>query len=1008
MKIYPSVVGRGAGNVGYNFSASTDRPPYSAPWIGTLRASDTTADHKPILEMYCVGYGQPVIVSSQWVVDNCLFGFSEYYQLELPESEEERLDYLNHPGQALYLPFMDGQGFLELSGNMGARRGTLPVMELPLPRVQTGDTFPIAPDMLGALLADVWSLSFLKLSEARGITESGAQRNKVLPVRLELTDAANASETLEKGCAFLNQVLLPRLPASVRHTVSVSIGSHWSSLQNVVNLPALAITLPDTSSWTMKGGYHLTTGAYEIAGPPEYLEFGKALCSGQGLEYYWQLHEKWAFTPLAANFLVAYYLYLIQKLLQTTPLTVKNLTDATQLFYALEKKIKQYHENITPSQRRACLLHVEREIIEKRTVLCDAVNDDGKTYDLFARKAFLVDGELGDNQDEALLQSLKNAYVGLLCVPKRLKDWDALPVSRLWTEADLRDDCLKKDPALYVQCVQAALELHLPALAASEDAFDRLLTVYAVLEQPHKRALGDALADALRRLLEQEKWPPQLQRVRLGVARQASAAQRIDEAVLRRAEDFFPDPLRRLEARHRIREYGKKLEAAQQQAFFDALCAGYCAFFLKNQLDDGKPADPFLDTCAFFGWLNAYPVQQAFFAALRRRGDTPSPTLSASEKNVLLGYGNVADDALAEAMEQALTPVATQTADPQGVTFLCELLPLIRRKPVSQPLPGGFGTAYRLLVLQTLAAVLEDARQQPGIVVSPQAAWEKRCPFRWLAVSTLDALTHWQMAPEELLACAQPILSDLLNRCTLADLVGGIQPSGVTDGWFGTLLRGKLSQLLNSRALVTFVAECRSYALLQGLERLCDAFLQPGAQTAVHAAIRFAADRPATESRRLLALFYDLQDRQTAGTLLQMLLTSGDAGPWHADRWEDRMLMAYFHGASLDGDAAERVRAMLADIGIRLSAVETLNPWTSGDGSNALRTVLYAFSWLQQMRLEEDADALRQTLQTVPRFTRAVQTNKQIRRIFASAAHCGPADLQPHLSGPLLAWLFPA
>ncbi len=1009
MKIYPSVVGRGAGNVGYNFSVSADRSPYSALWMRTSRASDTTADHQPILEMYCAGYGQPVIVSSQWVVDNFQFGFSEYYQLMLPETEEERLEYLNHPGQALYLSFMDGKTFLDLSGNMGSRRGTLPVMEVPLPHVETNHAFHVSAEFLGALLADVWSLSFLRLSDASGMTDSAAQRNKVLPIRLELTNAENVGETLNLGRAFINEVLLPKLPPSVRHMVSLSVGSRWDNLQSLDNLPALAITLYDSSHWAMKGGYHLLTGEFECAGPPEYLEFGKALCTGQGLEYYWQLHQKWAFTPLAANFLVAYYLYLIQKLLQTAPLTVKNLTDATQLFYALEKKIKQYHENITPPQRRACLLHVEREIIEKRTVLCDVMNDDCKTYDLFVRKAFLINTELGENQDEALLQSLKNAYVGLLCVPSRLKDWTALPISRLWTEPELRDDCLKKDPELFVQCMETALGMHLDAIAASEDAFYRLLSIDGVLTPPHAQALGNALAEAMQRLLELEKWPAPLQRIRTGLASQQNAAQKIDQAVLRRAEAFFPDPLHPLEARHRVREYGKNLEPKQQQAFFEALLNKYCLFFTREQQNNGLPADPFLDTCNFFGWLNERPVRQAFFAALRSRGEALAPMLSNPEKNLLLAYGRSADDSLAEEIEQALLPVAGKTADPQGVAFLCELLPLILRRPVSAPLPGGYGAAYRQLVLKTLEAVLEDARQQPRVLVAPQEAWDSHCPFRWLSVSTLDALTQWQMTPGELLACAEPILVNFLERCTLLDLVGGIQPSEVLNGWFGMLLRRHLSALLASPALQGFARECRDYGQLHKLVKLCEAFLSPGAQTALYAALRFAAERPARDNRMLITQFFQLQaDPQTTGALFSMLLTCEAAGPWNANRWEDRLLMAFFHAVSQQISEQERIRAMLSDIGITLTALEALNPLDNGDGSNALRTVLYAFSWLHQMRLEEYESALLQTMQTAPRFTHAVQTSKQIKSIFSLAAQGSPAAAQPHLSGPLLAWLHSA
>lgn len=1005
MKVYPSVVGRGAGNVGYNFSASTGKSPYSASWIGALRASDTTPDHQPILEMHCAGYGQPVIIASRWVVDNCLFGFSEYLEIELPEDAGERNFYLDHPGRALALDAMDGKQFLELSGKADTRHSLLPVMDVSLPPAQPGRSFHVPEDMLAALVADVWSYSFLRLTEARGAHASSAQKSKQSPIRLELTAENNASDTVTLGCAFINQELLPRLPASVRHIVSVSIGSHWSSLQSLTYMPVLAITLPDGKEWHMKGGYHLLSGEYESAGPEQYQEFGSALIAGQHMEYYQLLSLRWAYTPLAANFLVAYYLFLIHKTLYADSLQPSDLAKATQLFHALDRAIRQYHETLSDSQRRASVLQVEQDLIQKRTTLCSRIVDDVKTYDMFIRKAFAIDHDLREILEMPQLQALKDAYANLLCAPEKLSDMNQLPVTLLWIEPELSDLCRQSDPGLLVQCVRQAFQLHLPVLAGAPVYLEKLLRLRAALLTPHQQALDDVLADAMARLLESAEWPRYIVNIRQAVSGQGSAAQRIDTAVVQYASAFFPDPTGKSDLRNQVKEYCFKLEDAQQQAFSSRLCNAYCDYYMHEQVGSGRVLDPLIDTCKLFGWLAAEPVKQTVFTALQYRAQAAARRVSQAEKDTLLAYAKTADSRLTAEIERALTPLANAAADPDLVAFLADLLPLIHPNPIVQPLTGAWHTAYQTLLRQALASLLEDARSQVQVLLSPQDCWGKHCAFPWLSLQSLDDLTQHHLNGARLEADTEPALTDILTRCSLTDLIRGIHPAQVGSGWFSVLLKRIMAQLLDEKKLAFFIIQCNGYTQMSGLMSLCDCFLEEDMHTEIRDALRFAARRTGADSKSLIAVFRQLKDPQTAGRLLGALLQSDDTGPWNLGRWEDRIVLAYLSNASA-GINDRTMLQFLQDIGIDLPALGGVMPLRAGDGAAAFQTVLYVFRWLHQMQLTSAESALVQALQNAGSFTRSVQKNKQLRRIFAPATDAGFPPQDKPFSSMLLTWLF--
>ncbi len=1007
MKLYPSVGGRGAGNVGYNFTASADRLPYSASWIGALRASDTTSDHKPILEMRCVDYGQPVVISSQWVVDSCSFGFSEYMEIELPENKEERVRYLNHPGQALYLEFMDGKTFLEMSSRSGVKHVTLPVMEVQLPSVQAACSFKLPQDMMAALLADTWSASFLKLYEARNAKDASAAKAKTSPLRLQL--AVEAGDTLDAGCAFINQELLPRLPVSVRHIISVSIGSHWSSVNNTANPPALAITLPESGAWHMKGGYNLDTGDYEMAGPPLYLEFGKALLSRRHMEYEEPLNQDWVYTPVAANFLVVYYLFLLHKMLHTEPLDSKTLSDASQLFQALERVIRQYHENITDSQRRILLLPAERDWVRKRTSMHHEIVDDMKSYDLFVRKAFSIDSDLKAQQEESLLETLKNAYVDLLCVPETLSDCAVLPVSRIWTEPELSGECIKANPDLFVQCVQRTLALHADALFADKSSFDKLLSMYAAMEEPaFKQSLGQTLADAMTGMLKKAEWPPFLIRIRKLLEKQTDSAKQVNNDVLAYAEGLFADSFANRDVRRRFKDYGDNLDSAAQQLFFEDLSYRYCRYTTNDQARTGHFLDGFIDVCSDFDWLEWKPVQQTIYTALQYRGMSPAPRLSETEKETLLSFAKDASIQQAADIEKALTPIANHTTDPEVISFLSTLLPLIKTHPLTQPLTAGWETAFKLQIQQTLSAVFEEARQQLPILRSPQDAWKKHCRFSWLSLRFLDELTQWYAKADELQAFAKPLVMEILNGCSLADLLLVFNPPINDSDWFSKLLKNEAARRLASEKLADYAAECRSYTQIVGLQSLCDHYLASDDQKDIRTALGFAATRKSQDSLELIRTFGKLADRQTAGLLLRALLTSEDAGPWSIKRWDDLLVLSYLSNASEGKRGRQLILSVLMDTGIDFSLIDTLNPWDGGSGTKAFQTLLHVFDWLDQTHLETMENVLLQALQSAAIFTRAVHKGKNLKRIYASVLPLDQAQKSAAFSPALLAWLFPA
>jgi len=1004
MKLYPSVVGRGAGNIGYQFSASAERVPYKAWWIGTLRASDTTTDHQPILEMHCTGYGQPVVIASQWVVDGRSFGYTEYLQIELPADTSERKQFLDHPGQALYLDFMDSRTFLELSRKSNVKHSALPIMDVRLPAVYTNRAFSIPADMMASLLADVWSVSFQKLTESHG---SAGQNASHTPIRLEVTTADHASETLDAGRAFYNQELLPLLPASVRHIISVSIGSYWSSVRTTDYMPALAITLPDTRAWHGKGSYQLSTGTYEMAGPQNYQAFGQALITGQNLDYYLQLHQDFPYTLFAANFLVAYYLFLIHHMLHTDPLEADTLSNATKLYNVLEKTIQQYHSNITVVQRRAVLLPVERDLIQKRATMCDAIMEDTATYDMFARKAFSLNAELkGSLQDESL-ETLKSAYVNLLCAPVKLNDWRTLPSARLWMETELRNDCLQADFPLFLQCVKKTLELHIAKLATHTVPIDILLTLYAGLEEsPHRQMLGNLLTNAVVSLLDEAVWPSFLNKARSVLP--ASAAQRIDKAVLRCAMDSFPARFAQSGVRRHYKEYGDELGSSDRDSFFTVLSGAYYRNTLAEQKKNGTSLDSFIDTCRFFGWLETRQAQETIFTALHHRGSAAKPSLSQTEKETLLAFARKADEAKLSDIEQALTPIADNTTDQELLSFLSTLLPLLTPKPVFQPFTAGWTAAYHLQIQHTLKAVIADSLHQLHILLAPQASWEKHCRFPWLSIHSLDQLTQWHLPISDLLAFTDIPLTNILQRCTFEDLYNGLKPDKIGSGWFSALLKKRMASLLGSDRLSGYLWDCDNYKQMAYLQTICDFFLESSVQKDIRSAIRFAVTRTAPDSRSLIRQFEMLHDQHTAGMLLGTLLTSGSAGPWNPARWEDRMVLSYLSAVSVSKDEQQTITAILQNVDINLSAQDTLKLWDKNKAANVFCTILYVFHWFHEMRLESMETALLQSLLGAARFTHVVQNDKQLKHIFASAIPLDGSFPDPQFSHALLRWLFPS
>lgn len=932
MKAYPLIVGRGK-YAGYAFTASAPNAPFTATWIGGHRASDTL-EHRPILEMQCVKYGQPVLISSQWVVEGRPFGYTEYLELKLPEDPGERERYLEAPGRMLYLDFMDAASFLGLDRENGAGHETLDVMEVTLPEPDSCEPPKLPEDMLAALLSDVWYNSFKKLLG-----------NSYTPLRLELAMQMQGAATLDIGRAFLDKTLLPLLPPSVRHIVSVSVGCFFDSGIKLSGSAALIISLPDGRDFSMKGGYHPGAGSYQMLGDIQWRELGQALISDREghLSYYWKLHGATPYTPLAADFEVAWLLFHAHRLIHAQPLTARELSEALKDWQRLDQVIGQSYPGIGAGERRMLLIPLEAELIGAWARCKQKTLVQPGAYEMPARKAFsLAQEAAGDFKD------LKSDYTQVLALPTGGEKGGSFPMSGLWTDLELLRILSGSDPELFLDCVTASLGEPSYDLSFWTKPLSTLLKLYAAPADPAdaawKRRLGALLSTYV------AGW----------LGKQGDV------------ERVYP-----------LRE---DISSAPQKEELDALLIGVFNRAARNQQEEKVlPLGRFLEACLYFGWPVSGETRETVLLLLKARGERGVCSLEEIERKTLADMLQTDDRLLKNSVFDALDPMARIAREGAVTDALTGLLPMLWDGAPGYMPEGGWLIAWQRNLHQVLSDVFKVSEQDSNVLLAPKDTWEKCCLFTRLKIQSLDELTWLYLSGEELTGRYRATLQGLLRAYDLSALLVGIQPLPL-GGWFGSLLGECMGGLLRSGRLEELVKECSGYGQMAALERLCDAFLQQEERADLRGALSFVTRRPAEGAKALLATFRELPRRDLAGTLLGPLLHEKEhsaMSPWDPGRWEDRLLMACLGTFEMDGRPDARAADFLLALGVDVGRLEELDPWDAFEGGKAFGTILYAFRWLKETGLDAYADELAAELKAHRRFTGRARRGRKARAALA-------------------------
>ncbi len=948
MKAYPLIVGRGK-YAGYAFTATAPNAPFSATWIGGHRASDTL-EHRPILEMQCVKYGQPVLISSQWVVEGRPFGYTEYLELKLPDSSGELERYLEAPGRMLYLDFMDAATFLSLDRENGSGHETLDVMEVTLPEPDSCEPPELPEDMLAALLADVWYNSFRKLLG-----------NSYTPLRLELAMQMQGAATLDTGRAFLNKALLPLLPPSVRHTVSVSIGSFYDSGIKLSGSAALIISLPDGRDFSMKGGYHPGAGSYQMLGDTQWRDLGQALKNDREghLSYYWKLHSAKPYTLLAADFEVAWLLFHAHRLIHAQPLTARELSEALKDWQRLDQVIGQSYPGIDARERRMLLAPLETDLIGAWARLEEKSLVQPGTYEMPARKAFsLVQEAAGDSTE------LKNDYTQVLALPAGGEKSGSFPLYGLWTDLALLRSLGGSDPELFLDCTAAGLGEPSYGQPFWAEPVSALLKLYAdPAGTAWKQRLGALLSGYV------AGW----------LGKQGDA------------ESIYP-----------MRE---AIRSAPQREELNALLTGAFNRAARDQQEEKiLPLSRFLQACGYFGWPVSGETRETVLLLLKARGQRGVCTLEEIEQKTLTDMLQTDDKRLKNSVFAALNPMARIAREGAVTDALTGFLPLLWADAPGDMPEGGWLIAWRRNLENTLSGVFQEASRKNSVLLAPEEAWERICPFRRLKIRSLDELSWLYLSKEELTDRSRAPLQGLLRAYDLTALLAGIQPLPLSGGWFGSLLKECMGSLLRSGRMEELLKECSVYDEMAALERLCNAFLGQEELAGPRGALSFVTHRPAAGARAILAAFRELPRRDLACMLLEPLLherVHSAMSPWDPGRWEDRVLMACLGTFEMDGRTDARAADFLLALGVDLGRLDDLDPWDALDGGKAFGTILYAFRWLKETGLDAYTDGLAAELQAHRRFTgracRGRKARAALAPLFRDRDHAGDEVFPPAL-----------